>query len=97
MPGNKINSNKHSDAQIVDDTQGHSSHNNGKENVSMHMQAGNATQYLDLGQNKNYKTSTIINRWETARSNWLKINAQNKTVPDPKDGLPTKNIPSDHK
>eukprot|EP00493_Phyllostaurus_siculus_P003906 UN03922 len=59
--------------------------------------SSNSLQYLDLGQNKNYKTGTITKRWENARSDWLNKNRSKKHANDPKDGLPTRNIPSDHK
>ena len=58
---------------------------------------GNSCQYLNLGPNKNYKTATITTRWEDERLKWLKKNNNNKNAPDPKDGLATKNIPTDHK
>ena len=51
---------------------------------------------MDLGATKNYKTATITKRWDQERSKWLKKNERSKQA-DPKDGIPTKNIPNDHK
>ena len=51
------------------------------------------TEYLNLGDNKNYKTKTIQNRWEAEREKWL----NSKTKQDPRDGVPGEPLPMDNK
>ena len=54
---------------------------------------------LDLGANKNYKTKTIQDRWETHRALWLdsKNHKNNSSGYDPRDGVPSEELPMDHK
>ena len=55
---------------------------------------------LNLGANKNYKTSIIQERWENQRAIWLNPNthANNKNGPnDPRDKIPARSLPQDHK
>ena len=40
---------------------------------------------LDLGENKNYKTKVIVERWEQERLAWLSIKNSKR---DPRDGVP---------
>ena len=41
---------------------------------------------LELGANKNYKTTVIQSRWEKERAKWL--DASNHPPGDPQDGIP---------
>lgn len=54
---------------------------------------------LDLGGNKNYKTKTIQDRWETQRALWLdsKNHKNNDKGYDPRDGISSEELPMDHK
>jgi hypothetical protein len=54
---------------------------------------------LDLGQNKNYKTKVIQDRWEAQRALWLdcKNHRNSDKGYDPRDGIPSEELPMDHK
>ena len=45
-------------------------------------------QELDLGEQTNYKTKIVQNRWQQQRSMWLKTRDENP-VEDPKNGMPS--------
>ena len=61
--------------------------------------ASSGSNYLNLGINKNYKTKAIQDRWEQQRALWLdpKSHANYNTNYDPKDGIPSEDLPIDHR
>ena len=94
MPGSKLTTTRPNEGLAVADTTGQSNYNNWQEGGQVSNTVGSSAEYLNLGENKNYKTATISKRWEQERSKWLK---KAKGGSDPKDGLPTLSIPNDHK
>ena len=46
---------------------------------------------LDLGEQGNYKTKIVQNRWQQQRNQWL--TTQNTSEEDPKNGLPSRPFP----
>ena len=53
---------------------------------------------MDLGQDSNYKTVVIQNRWEAQRQRWLDVRTHRKTMNvDIREGKETESIPNDHK
>ena len=79
---------------VIDDTRGSANQDSTSDNIKL-----SSTSILDLGANKNYKTKTIQDRWETQRALWLdsKNHKNNETGYDPRDGIASEELPMDHK